>query len=615
MKSFCAATAAVLLSAGSALAQSIAEINGDRFLGTYTGQVVNITGLITATSSAGFYLRSQQPDKDARTSESIYVFGSNLAGGPFAAGDVVSLSGTVAEYKSSKDYLALAEITKPRDIKIASRGNPVQALQIGKDVPPPPTQAFNALDQGGILGVPNNVSLVSTSNLELQPTKFGMDYWESLLGELVTIKNPRTIAKPNQYGDTWVVGEWPVTGLNKRTGLTMTDGDSNPEAVLIGSPLDGTKNSPDGKLGNKLDDITGVVSQAFGFYRILPTTALKVVEEPSPVLPAPEKFLLKGSCFGMTIGSYNIENFWPGSDNIQGRAEHIARYLDAPDLVFLQEVQDGSGPTSDGTVSGQASLDALIAAIAEITGWSYKSVEIAPEDGKDGGQPGGNIRVAYLYNPKVIELKNYAGPGSATDAGKVIRSGLLGLPKLNFNPVRIDPANAAWNASRKPLVAHWRFVSPLCALGEIFTVNVHWASKGGSSSIHGDARPPVNGGVDQRAAQAEVTGSFIAQILKANPLASIVAAGDFNEFAFAEPLQKFTQISGLKDLDEAAKIPATERYTYLFDNNCQQLDHMYVSPKLALAAPAFKHVHVNSWLSYDDAVSDHDPSVARLSLL
>ncbi|KAJ1324481.1 hypothetical protein MN608_10546 [Microdochium nivale] len=609
------AAALLLAAAGSVLGQSVADVNGARYFSSFAGQVVNVTGLITASSTAGFYLRSQKPDSDARTSESVYVFGSNLPGGPYAAGDVVSLSGTVAEFKSNKDYLALAEVTKPTNIVVVSRGNPVKALQIGKDVPAPPTQSFNALDKGGIFGYPNNVSLVSTANLELQPSKFGMDYWESLLGELVTIKSPRALSKPNQFGDTWVVGDWPVTGLNKRGGLTMSDGDSNPETILIGTPLDGTKNSLDGKLGNNLADITGVVSQAFGFYRILPTTALKVVKEPATALPPPEKFLIKGSCFGMTVGSYNIENFYPGSDKIQGRAEHIARYLDAPDLVFLQEVQDNSGPTNDGTTSAQQSLDALIDATAAITGWKYKSVEIAPEDGKDGGQPGGNIRVAYLYNPKVVELQNYAQPGSATDAGKVVRSGLLRLPKLNFNPVRIDPANAAWTASRKPLVAHWRFVSPLCPLSDLFTVNVHWSSKGGSSSIHGNARPPVNGAIDQRIAQAKVTGSFIKEILAANPLASVVAAGDFNEFSFVEPMKQFAQISGMVDLDDAAKVPAAERYTYLFDNNCQQLDHMYVSPKISYLLPRFEHVHVNTWARSADMVSDHDPSVARLALL
>lgn len=66
-----------------------------------------------------------------------------------------------------------------------------------------------------------------------------------------------------------------------------------------------------------------------------------------------------------------------------------------------------------------------------------------------------------------------------------------------FNPGRIDPTNEAWDASRKPLVAAWETPSG----ARFFTINLHLTSKGGSSSSQGDARPPVNGGVDQRASQ------------------------------------------------------------------------------------------------------------------
>lgn len=67
----------------------------------------------------------------------------------------------------------------------------------------------------------------------------------------------------------------------------------------------------------------------------------------------------------------------------------------------------------------------------------------------------------------------------------------------SFNPGRIDPTNGAWNSSRKPLVAQWE-----TNLGaRFYTINVHLSSKGGSGSTQGDARPPVNGAVDQRAAQ------------------------------------------------------------------------------------------------------------------
>ncbi|RYP43848.1 hypothetical protein DL768_009628 [Monosporascus sp. mg162] len=604
---------AALLLAPIALAQSIAEINGPKFLSPYNGQIVNVSGLVTARHSSGFWIRSLEPDDDPRTSESIYVYGSNL--GNFTTGDIVSLSGSVEEYRSNKDYNYLAEISRPRDITILSSGNPVAALEIGKDTANPPTEDFSSLDLGGLFGVPNDVNRVSGVDPELQPDKFGIDFWESLLGELVTIKNPRAIAKPNQYGDTWVVGEWPVTGLNKRGGLTMRSGDANPEAIIIGTPLDGTRNPNDGRLGDELEDITGVVYQAFGFYRILPTTAFVVKAKPSPELPKPEKFLLKGTCAALTVGSYNIENFYPGSPGIEGRAEHIARYLDAPDLIFLQEVQDNNGQANDGVVSADESHKALIDAVAQLTGWRYDFIDIAPENNMDGGAPGGNIRCSYLYNPTVLRLKN-ANPGSATDAVKVQKgSKIFSGPTLNFNPGRIDPGNSAWDDSRKPIVAHWEFSNLFCRLSDFFTVNVHFGSKGGSTTLHGDARPPVNKGVEKRTAQANITAGFISEILKYDRNAAVIAAGDFNEFAFVQPLEVFTETSGMVDLDVAARVPETERYTYIFDSNCQQLDHMYVSPKIARRSPRFEHVHVNTWLNYDGEVSDHDPSVARLNVI
>lgn len=67
------------------------------------------------------------------------------------------------------------------------------------------------------------------------------------------------------------------------------------------------------------------------------------------------------------------------------------------------------------------------------------------------------------------------------------------------------------------------------------------------------------------------------------------------------------------DLDEAAGLDPVERYTYLFDMNSQELDHLFVSPSLARGAQ-LEHLHLNTWQNYDDQTSDHDPSVAKLNL-
>ena len=73
---------------------------------------------------------------------------------------------------------------------------------------------------------------------------------------------------------------------------------------------------------------------------------------------------------------------------------------------MLEEVQDNTGPTSgDGVVDATVTTDLLIDAITAaggpvdpVTGESfYRYVDIDPQEGKDGGEPGGNIRVGFLF--------------------------------------------------------------------------------------------------------------------------------------------------------------------------------------------------------------------------
>lgn len=82
-----------------------------------------------------------------------------------------------------------------------------------------------------------------------------------------------------------------------------------------------------------------------------------------------------------------------------------------------------------------------------------------------------------------------------------------------------------------------------------------------------------------------------------------------------QPLEEYATISGLKDLDAVIGIDEVERYTYMFDMNAQQLDHMFVSPSLAKKSKAaYEHIHVNTWPEFAAQVSDHDPSVAKLDV-
>lgn len=585
--------------------QSIAEINGNKFLSPYRNKAVsNVTGLVTAKGPDGFWMRSTRPDTDSATSESLYVYDNGTASTNLSTGDIISVDGRITEYRSDSAFLYLTELTKPT-VHSVSKGNKVVPLVIGKDTGTPPSEQYTSLDNGDVFGLPNNASQISVQNPTLNPTKYGLDFWESIIGELVTVRKPIAVAKPSKYGDTYVVGDWKTTGKNGRGGLTLTQGDGNPDAIIIGTPLDGSHNPNNTRIGDKLNDITGVVHQVFGTYRILPLTSLAIKTPKKPDLPNPVKFKSNGTCQGLTIGDYNIENFSPNSTELQGRAEHIVKYLNTPDIVFLQEIQDDDGPTDDGEVAANSTLDILTGAISSISSVKYSYIDINPVNDEDGGQPGGNIRVAYLYNPKVLALVN-PNPGGPLDATEVLQG-----PQLSFNPGRVAPNESAWQDSRKPLAAHWRVLKDNSTF---FTVNVHFTSKGGSSGIQGDARPPVNGGIDSRLAQANLTAAFVADILAEDSNAAVIMAGDCNEFTFVQPLKNFVAESGLLDLDEAAGIAPVERYTYLFDMNSQELDHMFVSQKIANRSPKLEHMHVNTWVTYADQISDHDPSVAQLNV-
>lgn len=119
----------------------------------------------------------------------------------------------------------MTELSSPTNITVLSSNNTIKPVVLGKDRSPP-TQQLSALDKGtdGFLSVPTNTSRVETVNATLQPDQYGLDFWESLEGQLVVIPSPVAIDFTSSYGETWIYGDWNVTGKNSRGGLTMTIG-------------------------------------------------------------------------------------------------------------------------------------------------------------------------------------------------------------------------------------------------------------------------------------------------------------------------------------------------------------------------------------------------------
>ena len=277
------------------------------------------------------------------------------------------------------------------------------------------------------------------------PWQDGIDYYESLEGMLVNVAKPKVIA-PQDYGELYVVSKYTL--LNTLAGgLSISENDYNPERLII----DIDDSSFVTKTGDSFTgDITGVVSYGFSNYKIFSDRdSLPDLKEGGL---KQEKTKFREHSKKLTVASYNVENFSPktGAEKTMKLAKAIAENLNQPDIVGLTEVQDNDGATNSGNTDASASYQALIDKIKELGGPTYAYTDIAPNNNEDGGAPGANIRVGFLYNPERVSLVD-APKGTANEA-TAYEDG-----KLTLNPGRIDPENDAFSESRKPLAAQFTF--------------------------------------------------------------------------------------------------------------------------------------------------------------
>ena len=154
------------------------------------------------------------------------MYGRNVARAA-DVGDLVSLSGKVTEYRNParRNDLYLTEIEQPTNIRVHSSGNAVLPVVLGVDRVPP-KGPLSAHDKGsdGWLSVPGNQTLLEAVNATLQPDLYGLDFWESLEGQLVTVRRPTSVSFPDRFGSFWVHGDWAVDGKNSRGGLSLIIG-------------------------------------------------------------------------------------------------------------------------------------------------------------------------------------------------------------------------------------------------------------------------------------------------------------------------------------------------------------------------------------------------------
>ncbi|MEU5492932.1 endonuclease/exonuclease/phosphatase family protein [Streptomyces griseofuscus] len=585
-----AASAVVLTSPAHADAVRIHDIQGTTRLSPYAGQkVTDVPGIVTATrtygSSKGFWLQDTTPDDNPATSEGIFVYTSSAP--KVAVGDSVTVTGTVSEYVPggvASGEQSVTEITKPT-ITTVSTGNAVPAPVVidAKSVPSRYTPQGDTANGGSI------------NNLPLQPEKYALDYYESLEGMNVQVKDAHVVTATDRYAELWVTVK-PHEHHDSRGGTVYGSYDSQNTGRLQIQSLGATADFPKANVG---DTLTGTTTgpldfNQYGGYTLV-AGQIGTLKSGGLQRETTEKQTGKQ----LAVATYNVENLDPSDKTFDQHAAAIVHNLQSPDIVSLEEIQDNNGATDDGTVDASVTVNKLIDAIVAAGGPKYDWRSIDPVNDKDGGEPGGNIRQVFLFNPERVSFVDRAGGDSTTAVGVVKEHGKA---QLTASPGRIDPTSAAWEDSRKPLVGQFVFQGKT-----VFVIANHLISKGGDQSLTAQYQPVTRSSETQRHAQAQEINAFVKDLLKAQKNANVLALGDMNDFEFSGTAKI---LEGDGELWSAIKsLPRSERYTYDYEGNSQVLDQILISPAVRRDSFQYDSVHINS--EFDDQISDHDPQVLR----
>lgn len=569
---------------------TIQQIHGTTFRSPLNGkQVAGVPGVVTAVAtqgkSQGFWF-ADPTAHDPRSSSALQVFtGSKTP--DVKVGDKVLVSGTVQDYfpdapESKSVDLPVTELSKPTwTVQSSGNATPKPLLLNEKNVP----ARLTAEADGG----------TSIEHDQLQPSRYALDFYKAHESELVSVNDARVVGPSNSYGEMWITAR-PKQNPTQRGGTLYSGYDQPNSGRLLLSALPGAQRTPMANVGDHLAGATtGPLSYSqFGGYQVLATKTGSRVDG-----GIKQETTRAESGGEMSTATYNVENLSPKDDpaKFQRLADGVVHNLSTPDVLSLEEIQDNDGPTDSGTVAADHTLKQFADAIVAAGGPRYEWREIDPANKADGGQPGGNIRVAFLYNPARVSFVDKPG-GTATSNTTV--GGTPGHATISASPGRIAPENGAWDDSRKPLVGEFRFAGK-----NVFVIGNHFDSKGGDQPLEGRYQPPARSSETQRVQQANLVNGFVRQLEQREPQAKVVVLGDMNDYQFSPALKKLTAGNALTDLIDT--LPARERYSYVYQGNSQVLDHILASK--GVRSRSYDVVHTNA--EFADQISDHDPQVLR----
>ncbi len=618
---------------------SIPEIQGTKFMSEYYGYEVTTTGVVTAVGEVENYpggidilFQSSSFDNDPRTSEAlkISILDQSTKVKP---GDLIKVTGVVYEVMSNTGLSA----TTLRDIK--------EIRILAKDVKMPPTLHLTK----GKTEIPSEIistykgNVNEKSSLDVSET---LDFLESIEHMQVKISNPRVLGFRGGNEDM----RDPSTGQSSaKSHLTLyvkADGDKfdgmthngglildehshnhNPEIIQIstGQFSKGIFTNHFYKVGDLIEgELSGVLTynmNLFGdgeYVFMTPTPQPQlgkdsksdqmrtaIYERPSTSLISDEDSL--------TVATFNIENLGGNQDaRIKDLALSLKSNLKCPDIVNLVEVQDNNSADFTGTSEADVTLSKIIEQMQTKTSITkdnqqiqlchrqYKAINIDPLAFNEGGEPGGNIRVAMIYDPTKVKFVEKKIPAPFADT-IVQRNG-----SLSYNPGRVFPNDSAFKGSRRSIVSEFIYKGK-----RVFIIGNHFNSKLGDSSLYGAIQPFSSGSETRRIKIAAKINEFVRLLQKRDPEAGIIVLGDFNANINETSMQVLKGDVLFNLIEENNFVEERNRYTTNHNGNSQALDYIFSNEQMNKFGVELEVLNMNS--DFMARISDHDPLIAKFN--
>lgn len=548
----------------------INKIQGDGLWSPLGGETIRTQGIVTGHSRRGFFLQDPQPLSNPAVSDGVFVYSPKRKP---PTGAHLELDGLVIDYVSGDNSKPVTQLKMLDGKLLEEQTDPIEVfLLTAENVPLANSELAQFLNglEGMLLGIDAGATFIQASN------PFG-DYVVSLKND--TLSEFRTV-----HGGVVMDAEQAERWF---PSFRVVDYDDAPR-LNVGATL--------------LSTVKGPLNFRSGSYQIAVNHPIEVKRSQISI----EKTTLhptKDELTVLTLNCFNLDVQIESADKVKnprldidddvgdGRFDSLANAVvsqaGSPDIIALQEIQDNDGAELSKEVRANKTLELLARVIREVGGPDYAWVDLPPSLDSDGGQPGGNIRNAYLFNKTRVDL-------------------------IEDSVMRLGENSEAFEQSRKPLVAHFKLKTGTKPLA---ITNVHLASKRHQHSIFAPENPGFDPQLSRRVQQASIVRDLILE--QTADGVDYLVTGDFNDFEDSPTLQAML---GDESVNLVKSLPKHERYDYNHRGKLHVLMHAVVSKDLAADQRAeYEILHGNELLgvrpgNLGTKPSDHAYVITRLKM-